>query len=310
VTISDGAVVPHRPDDGHRRADVREPTGLARARSSTSVAAKVAAIMWAVTETQNPTLSDIARYPGLPRSTTHRLLMQLVTGQLLERGPSGRYRACRALRARTHTTRIERAAEVRAHVENVLDDLGVATGRRARFGVWSGTDLSYLERPAGMWVRACHAGLTPLPPHATALGRMLLAHAPPAHRGLVLRRGHPSRSTLITTITGDVDESLAVARRNGLAVVLREEAHCIGAAAVAVRGPGGTVVGALELTFDDLVHDLPRARAALLIAARGLERDLAARTGVLPSGIGDSPLDWRADPTSPALSWSEPEVAG
>jgi hypothetical protein len=69
-------------------------------------------------------------------------------------------------------------------------------------------------------------------------------------------------------------------------------------------------VGALELAVDNLAAALREAHPPLVVAARGLSRRLALDPSALPSGFGSAPLRWRADPTSPALSWTEPEVAG
>ena len=139
---------------------------------------------------------------------------------------------------------------------------------------------------------------------------MLLAHGPSTLLGQVLGRGLPARNELTSIAVEHLKWSLAAARRNELAVIQGKLAHGICAAAVPVRGPDGTVVGALELTFDALTNGLPRARASLLMAAGGLARDLASRPEVLPTGTGDTPLNWRSDPTSPALNGSEPNVAG
>ena len=278
--------------------------------SSSSVTLKVAAIVWAVSDCGDPSMTDVVRRTGLPPSTTYRLLRELVRGQLLEHSTDGRYRTNHVLHQRAHKRQRPRAGELRTQVCTVLDDLGVTTGGRARFGVWRGTDISYLERPAGTGASTCIAGLIPSPPHATALGQMLLAHGPSKLLDQVLGRGLPARSELTSTAVEHLKWSLAAARRNELAVIQSKLAHIICAAAVPVRGPDGTVVGALELTFDAFTNGLPRARASLLMAARGLARDLASRPQVLPTGAGDTPLNWRTDPTSPALNRSEPNVAG
>jgi hypothetical protein len=60
---------------------------------------------------------------------------------------------------------------------------------------------------------------------------------------------------------------------------------------------------------DDLANGLHDARLLLVVAARGLSRQLALAPGAMPTGSGREPLSWRADPTSAALTWSEPEAA-
>jgi hypothetical protein len=86
------------------------------------------------------------------------------------------------------------------------------------------------------------------------------------------------------------------------------EGEC--AIAVPVFGPHGSVVAALELAVGNLANGLRDARLLLVVAARGLARQLAFNAGALPTGTGGAPLRWRADPTSAALTWSEPEAVG
>jgi hypothetical protein len=76
-----------------------------------------------------------------------------------------------------------------------------------------------------------------------------------------------------------------------------------------VFGPTQLAVGALEIAIPDLAA-AGAVRLALAVAAGGLCRQLVADPAVLPTGIGTSPLQWAADPTSTALSWRESEVAG
>jgi DNA-binding IclR family transcriptional regulator len=253
------------------------------------------------------TLTDVARRTGLPVSTTHRLLGELVAGRLLARDNDGGYTVCRALRGLDGSR--ERAAQSRSAVNLVLEDLGIATGLRARFGVWNEVGISYLER-AGRGSGRCSSGLTILPAHATALGKALLAHAPPAVVQEVLDAGLPSYTPHTLTTAWQLHAALAATRRKGVATSRWElrEGEC--AAAVPVFGPHGVVVGALELAVDDLANGLHDARLLLVVAARGLSRQLAFNPGAMPTGTGAAPLRWRADPTSAALTWSEPEAAG
>jgi DNA-binding IclR family transcriptional regulator len=149
-----------------------------------------------------------------------------------------------------------------------------------------------------------------LPAHATALGKALLAHAPPSVVQEVVERGLPSYTPHTLTSAWQLHAALAATRRKGLAISRWElrEGEC--AIAVPVFGPHGAVVGALELAVDNLAHGMHDARLLLVVAARGLARQLAFNAGALPAGTGPAPLRWRADPTSAALTWTEPEAVG
>jgi DNA-binding IclR family transcriptional regulator len=275
-----------------------------------SASGKISAIVLEVSGEPGLTLTDVARRTGLPVSTTHRLLGELVEGRLLARNSDGVYTVCRALRGLVGSR--ERAAQARSQVNLVLEDLRIATGRRARFGVWQDNELgvSYLECAADGGSGRCASGLTTLPAHATALGKALLAHAPPPVVQEVVDRGLPSYTPHTLTTAWQLHAALAATRRNGMATSRWElrEGQC--AVAVPLFGPHGAVVGALELAVDNLANGLHDARLLLVVAARGLSRQLAFTPGAMPTGSGPAPLRWRADPTSPALTWSEPEAAG
>jgi DNA-binding IclR family transcriptional regulator len=273
-----------------------------------SASGKIAAIMLEISGEPGLTLTDVARRTGLPVSTTHRLLGELVDGRLLVRNSDGVYTVCRALRGLAGSR--ERAAQARSQVNLVLEDLGIATGLRARFGVWNELGVSYLECAAVGGNGRCSSGLTILPAHATALGKALLAHAPPSVVQEVADRGLPSFTPHTLTTAWQLHAALAATRRKGMATSRWElrEGECT--VAVPVFGPHGAVVGALELAVDNLATGLRDARPLLVVAARGLSRQLAFAPGAMPTGSGRAPLRWRADPTSAALTWSEPEVAG
>ena len=116
--------------------------------------------------------------------------------------------------------------------------------------------------------------------------------------------GLAGHTPLTVTTIQDLESALAATRRTEIAMTWGALAPGLGAVAAPVRGPQNAVVAALELSIEDL-RDVPRARACVLVAARALSRELAARPAALPAGAG---ADWRADPTSPAPVWEGPEA--
>jgi hypothetical protein len=74
------------------------------------------------------------------------------------------------------------------------------------------------------------------------------------------------------------------------------------AVAAAVFGPGGTVIGALDLVVDAMADRRPDIRLAIAVATRVLS-DWAVDPRAMPPGSGAAPPRWRADPTSAALVW-------
>ncbi|HWM02893.1 MAG TPA: helix-turn-helix domain-containing protein [Actinophytocola sp.] len=118
--------------------------------------AKVCAIVLAVSNTPEQFISEVARRTGLPASTAHRLLCELVKGGLLERNTAGRFTVCVELHLLHGPGK--RAAHARSLVGTVLEDLAAATGLRARFAVWHPTGISYLEQAPGTLPGSCVSG--------------------------------------------------------------------------------------------------------------------------------------------------------
>jgi DNA-binding IclR family transcriptional regulator len=288
-----------------------------------SVTGRVATILREVATRPDRSMTDVARAAGLSPSTTHRLLGELVATRLVHRSPEGRYRIGTAARpalghagmpipatALECVTGADRAAAaVRTHVTAALDDLASITGLHARFGVWHERGVSVLDRAGGRGPRVGMPGLGVLPVHATAVGRALLAHAPPADVLRVMTSRLPAYTDSTVTTPDALAAALAAVRTRGVAVVRREWRADESAVAVPVFGPAG-VVAALELTGGTLpfaaaaaggAFPLIAAAPALVVAARALGRRLADDPAALPSGIGPEPLRWPVDPTASTL---------
>src|SRR4051812_45525704 len=146
-----------------------------------SVTHKITSILMAFTEGSEHSLTEIAHLAALPVSTAHRLTTELVSCHLLIRTANGRYRTGPPLRGMG-------AAEVRPPnlrerapcvLEELAEDLAAATGYRARLGVLQELQVAYIEKHPGPRPTSTFLSAATLPAHATALGRVLLAFAPP-----------------------------------------------------------------------------------------------------------------------------------
>jgi len=93
-----------------------------------------------------------------------------------------------------------------------------------------------------------------LPLHPTALGRAVLAFAPPhAVESIILRGFHPYTTRTITS-PDRFRRALAVTRLTKVALTRGELEPGIGGVAMPVFGPGGDVVASIELTIAELDH--------------------------------------------------------
>ncbi len=122
-------------------------------------------------------LADIARTLGMPRSSAHRILAPLVRRGLAERDDEGRYRAGFALLALGLglASREPLAIAARPVLEAAAEELGetffLVVARAGR--------LTVLEKAEGSgFLRAAPRLGATVPVHATAAGKLYLAHAP------------------------------------------------------------------------------------------------------------------------------------
>jgi DNA-binding IclR family transcriptional regulator len=243
-----------------------------------SVTSKISSILLTFTEGSEHTLTEISQLAGLPISTAHRLTSELTSRRLLERTADGRYRAGLPLRMMGAGDPGPPALLERAPC--VLEDLATVTRCRARLGVLQELEVRYIEKQPGPRPVSSSTPAATLPVHPTALGRALLAFAPPTTVEMTILRGLRAYTPHTITAPDRFRRALAVVRLTRVAVTRFEfEATACGVA-VPVFGAGGELVAAIELTVPDLGGELQSGMAALTIAARSLSRELAGGSGV------------------------------
>jgi DNA-binding IclR family transcriptional regulator len=113
-----------------------------------------------------------------------------------------------------------------------------------------------------------------LPLHATGVGKVLLAHAPPEVLSEVVARGMQRFTPYTVVAPGHLRRTLADVRRNGVAYA-REE-MTLGSLSVAapVHGTDGTVIAALAVVTQgrsDLRRLAPAVRTAAISTSRALQ---------------------------------------
>ncbi len=242
--------------------------------SGRSVTSKVIAILLTFTGGQVYSLTEIARLTGLPISTAHRLASELAAWGMLERTDDGHYRAGTQLKVIGGQNALAPSG-IEEKARRIMEDLATATGRTSvRLGVLRDAEVVYIEkvngsRPVSMFYEAATA-----PAHATAMGKALLAFAPPHAVDRVIARGLERYTQFTLTTPDQLRRSLAVTRLTRVAISRREYDPAVSAVAAAVFGAGGEVVAALELETRH-PHEVSRLQPALIVASRGLSRDLA-----------------------------------
>lgn len=217
------------------------------------------------------TLEMVSRRTQLPRSTTHRILDQLVRLDWLHHTVSGYTLGPRALglggREIAHST-------LRAAAAPQLLELAVRTKMVVHLAVLDGPEIYYLDKVGG---RAAvdipsKVGGREIA-HCTGLGKSILAWLSPeeidARYARVIERRTPHS-------IGDVDvlhrELSAVRRRNGLAIDRGECFANIDCVGLAIRGPDGPV-GAISVVGDGR-SAVERVAPLVVNAVRAVSQEL------------------------------------
>jgi DNA-binding IclR family transcriptional regulator len=261
-----------------------------------SVTSRVAAVLLAFSDSNEYSLTEIARLTGLPVSTAHRLAVELAATDLLERDGSGRYRVARSLRRLATTAWREPTLAERGPC--VLDDLCAVTHRTVRLGVLSGTTVKYIEKRPHHPVTGFSSGAR-LPAHATALGKALLAFSPTRVTDRLIVKGLPGFTRNTITAPDRLRHNLAAIRRVGTAVSVGELENGRNAVAMPVFSDD-KAVAALELQVRELPVDRRALTAALMMACGSLAREL--KGGSMPDlsngRLVGPPDQTKAAPTS------------
>jgi DNA-binding IclR family transcriptional regulator len=239
--------------------------------SGRSVVSRVAAILMAFRSGGTHSLTELAGLAGLPISTTHRLVGELVSRRVLERTDGGAYRVGLPLRMiggvplPSSPPLLERALEV-------IADVATVTGTTVRVGVLDRRRLTVAATHPGQTVAdGPTEGLAP--PYASALGRVLLAFSPVEIVDEIVSAARGAAGA--EALSPDRLRRLLATIRLTRVAVHRNEQDGRCEVAVPVFGTGGSLLAALEATVTDLTNSFEQVRGALLVAAGSLSRQLA-----------------------------------
>ncbi|WP_035857690.1 IclR family transcriptional regulator [Cryptosporangium arvum] len=239
-----------------------------------SVTSKALGILAAFTAQQpRLTLSEIGRRAGLPLTTAHRLVGELADWGALERDEAGRYRI--GLRLWEVASLAPRGLGLRERALPFLEDLYEVTHENVQLAVRDGHEAVYVERITGRHavnILSRVGGRLPL--HATGVGQVLLAHAPPEFQDEVLAQ--PLKSFTKDTVTDPrrLRTILAEVRRTGIAVCDRlvdPESLSVAAPIFDPDGDEG-VIAALSVVVRSEGADRLGLAPAVRAAARGISR--------------------------------------
>lgn len=215
-------------------------------------------------------VSEVARRSHLPKSTVSRIAAELVAQRLLDREGDKLYLGVRLFEL---GQTVEQPRRLRGLALPVMTRLRDLTGQTVTLAMREGMDVVIIAI-----VRAEPSPRPParvggrLPAHATALGKALLAFAPPEQLGDLVESPLPRRTAQTICDPTSLRQELDDIRHRGVAV---EQEECfLGRVCVAspVLGHGALPLAAISVTgaVDDLIPDraAPSVRAAGMALSR------------------------------------------
>lgn len=197
-------------------------------------------------ERANPTLAELAAATDLSRPAVRRILLTLQALGYVEPTGASRWRLTpRVLSIGQHYSATNAIVDV---AQPHMIRLSEATHESASLAALDGDEVVYLARvPARRVLSVTATAGTRVPAHATSMGRVLLAAAPPEVVEQYL--DDPGLRALTPHTITDHDQFRAAldrARRQGWSLVSEEREEGLIAVAAPVRDHTGAVVAALS----------------------------------------------------------------
>lgn len=256
-----------------------------------SMLARAARILYTfTTTTPELSMSDVVRRTGLPRSSVHRIMDQLVQLRALERTGS-RYRLGLGLlelgALAVHQNRLRETALPH------LRALQQATGAVVHLAVLDGHEIVYLEKIGGTGTGRAPSRLGGRQPaYCTGAGKAILAFTDEEGLAAVLAEGMPARTPFTITDERVLRRELARIREHGVAFDREEGFRGVACVAAPLRDAGGTPVAAISISGPPPKIDPQRLVPPLLTTSRAVWRALFApgrrRPGAArPAGSGN-----------------------
>lgn len=235
-------------------------------------------------ETPEIGVTQAARHLGMSKSSVHALLTALTRIGLLHRVVTGRYRLGFQVLAlnsvlMAHTPWRRMAREEMTHLADVVRE-------PVHLAVLDGGQAICIDKVEGNAPLADTPIGGTLPPHATALGKVILAHRTPAEIEHWYATGSVRMYTPNTIVSLDeLLSELSHTRERGYALAVEERALGVCSVAAPIRDPNGEVIAAMSIStparrFEQRKATLVQAlREATDTTSRRLGYDATLRTG-------------------------------
>ncbi|MFC9296137.1 IclR family transcriptional regulator [Streptomyces sp. NPDC057011] len=218
-------------------------------------------------------LTEVVRRSGIPRSSAHRILDQLVRLRWLDREGRDYRMGMRMLELgalASHHNRLRRAALPLLHA------LHEQTGQLVHLSVLDGAEVVCLERIGGSEATAVPSRVGGrMPAYCTAAGKAVLAFGDPAAVEHVLAQGLRPRTARTLVRPPALRSELAATRERGVAYDREESFRGISCVAAPLRGAGRAVAAvSVSVSSGRGERELARLGPVVAACARAVWREL------------------------------------
>ena len=224
---------------------------------------------------------ELARASGVPRSTTHRLVRDLLAWGALEQGQVGVRLGVKLFELGTIAPA---PSTLREAATPLMHTLAEVTGLTANLAIREGSDIVYLDKISRRSLRVPHSRLGGRGQlHATALGKAILAFSSEDVVAAALAAPLPSLTVHTIIEPALVRRALRVIRRETVAYDIEESLlglFCVAAPILDVRR---RPLGAISVTGATGLAQAQRFAPVVMATARSISRTLFPHAGVLPS---------------------------
>jgi len=240
-------------------------SGTANGRPGSSPLARAFRLLELVVASDAPTtVTELAASSGIPKPTVHRLVSHLAAEGMLRTDPVHRGLVPGARFASLFCT-ARSASWAAGPVRALMQALVADVKETCNLGVLDRDAVLYVERVECDWPLRVQLGAgSRVPLHATAIGKLLLAHLPaPARRRMLARIPRPALTPGTLTRIDALEHAFADIRQLGYALNDGENTEGVIGLAVPVRAHDGRVVAGLSVHAPSSRLDLEGARALL-----------------------------------------------
>ena len=215
--------------------------------------------------------AELARRTALPRSTAHRMALDLASLGILEQTSDGRFRLGMTLFELGQMALYQRG--LRESASSFLADLSTATHQTVHLAVLDNCDVVYLDiiSPSPPPRLRSRVGGR-LPAANTAVGKAILAFSPPEVLEKVLTRGLVRLTAHSIVDPTKLLAELVKVRRTGIAYDNQEQAIGTSCCAAPIFGANRQVVGAVSISGHTASLRLDLVAAAVRSTAAGISR--------------------------------------